>query len=189
MRRKDEQKSQNIKNSVIKLTKDYGFQGISMSKIAKDCGVSSSTIYTYYENKSEMIHSIYHELREKRHNNIYNSINENMNAEETLRAIFIDFYNYLIENEDEYYYIRQFASCQCLHEEMRGKLYNTTIDDILSRFVKTGEIVDVDTTIIHAMLAPPIERIAENYFVDKKKLSDEEIHKTFDLIWKGIRND
>ena len=189
MRKKDEQKAENIKATVIKLTREYGFQGISMSKIAKECGVSSSTIYTYYENKSEMIHSIYHDLREKRHSQIYNSINDSMKAEETLRAIFMDFYKYLIGHEDEYYFIRQFASCACLHEELRAQPYLTKIDEVISKFVKSGELVDMDTAVIHAMLAPPIERIAENYFVHQIELSEVEINKVFDLIWKGIKRD
>lgn len=187
MRKKDESKVENITATVIKLAREYGFQGISMSKIAKDCGVSASTIYTYYENKSDMIHSIYHELQMKRHNQIYNSINEKMNAKETLFAIFIDFYNYIITHEDEYYFVQQFTSCPCLHEEMKSKDYNIAIHDILSKFIKSGEIVNMDTSIIHAMLAPPIERIAENYFVHQTKLSNDELHQIFDLIWKGIK--
>ncbi|MCH4890185.1 TetR/AcrR family transcriptional regulator [Acidaminobacter sp. JC074] len=187
MRKKDELKALGIRSSVIKLARDFGLQGISMSKIAKDCGISSSTIYTYYKDKNEMIHSIYHDLREKRHNNIYNSIKEGMNAEETLKVIYLDFYDYLIEFEDEYYYIRQFSSCPCLDEEIREKEYHIAIDKIIGGFIESGDLVDVDITIIHAMLSSTIERIAENYFTGKRKLSRDEIIKSFDLIWKGIK--
>lgn len=187
MRKKDELKALGIRRSVIKLTKEYGLQGISMSKIAKDCGISSSTIYTYYTDKNDMIHGIYHDLREKRHNSIYNSVTEEMNARETLQTIYMDYYDYLINHEDEYHYIRQFSSCPCLDEEIRNKEYHTYIDEIIGGYISSGDLMDVDITIIHSMLSSTVERIAENYFTNKKKLSNDEIQKSFDMIWNGIR--
>lgn len=187
MRKKDEQKMLGIRDSVIKLTRDFGLQGISMSKIAKDCGISSSTIYTYYDDKNHMIHSIYHDLRQKRHDAIYLSVKEHMSAEETLRVIYLDYYDYLIKHEDEYYYIKQFSSCPCLDEEIKDKIYHTYIAEIIGGFIQSGELDRVDITIIHGILSSTIERIAENYFTNKKKLTRVEINKSFDVIWRGIR--
>ena len=51
MRKKDDEKQNNIKKAVIKLILEEGFQGTSMSKIAKEAGVSPATVYIYYQNK------------------------------------------------------------------------------------------------------------------------------------------
>jgi AcrR family transcriptional regulator len=95
LRKKDDKKIEAIKKTVIKLIRDYGFHGISMAKIAKEAGVSPATIYIYYENKSIMIHEIYHELRMERHNSIHKNITSEMNAKEALKTIFRSYYDYI----------------------------------------------------------------------------------------------
>jgi AcrR family transcriptional regulator len=58
MRRKDDEKQKNIKEAVIKLILKEGFHGTSISKIAKEAGVSPATVYIYYENKDMMLQDI-----------------------------------------------------------------------------------------------------------------------------------
>ena len=49
MRRKDDEKQRCIKNAVVQLILEEGFQGASVSKIAKSAGVSPATVYIYYD--------------------------------------------------------------------------------------------------------------------------------------------
>ena len=51
---KDDNKKNAITKAVISLSNEIGFSNVSMSKIAKRAGVSSSTLYVYYENKDDM---------------------------------------------------------------------------------------------------------------------------------------
>ena len=59
MRRKDDEKEQRIRRSVITLMLKEGFNGTSIAKIAKMAGVSPATVYIYYENKEDMLQDIY----------------------------------------------------------------------------------------------------------------------------------
>ena len=59
LRRKDDEKEQRIRKSVITLTLKEGFNGTSIAKIAKMAGVSPATVYIYYENKEDMLQDIY----------------------------------------------------------------------------------------------------------------------------------
>ncbi|MDR1409712.1 MAG: TetR/AcrR family transcriptional regulator [Oscillospiraceae bacterium] len=53
MRVKDFSKKDAIFEATINLLNEIGFANISMSKIGKAAGVSSSTIYVYFENKED----------------------------------------------------------------------------------------------------------------------------------------
>ena len=59
MRIKDDNKKNAITKAVISLSNEIGFSNVSMSKIAKRAGVSSSTLYVYYENKDDMFSKVY----------------------------------------------------------------------------------------------------------------------------------
>ena len=58
MRRKDDEKEQRIRRSVITLMLKEGFNVTSIAKIAKMAGVSPATVYIYYENKEDMLQDI-----------------------------------------------------------------------------------------------------------------------------------
>jgi len=47
------------------LTNELGFDGISISKIARKAKVSPATIYIYFENKEDLLTKIYRDIRSK----------------------------------------------------------------------------------------------------------------------------
>lgn len=61
MRLRDEDKQRRIKEAMVNLILREGIDGTSMSKIAKEAGVSAATIYVYYESKEEMLAEVFRE--------------------------------------------------------------------------------------------------------------------------------
>lgn len=61
MRQQDDDKKQRVKDAVKEVILQEGFGGASIAKIAKHAGVSSATVYIYYENKEDMMNSIFAE--------------------------------------------------------------------------------------------------------------------------------
>ena len=55
MRTKDQDKQQRIKDAVVHLILREGIDGMSISKIAREAGISPATIYVYYGSKEEML--------------------------------------------------------------------------------------------------------------------------------------
>ena len=61
MRFKDEDKRQRIKDALVRLILRDGIDGVSVSKIAREAGVSPATIYVYYDSKEEMLAEVFRE--------------------------------------------------------------------------------------------------------------------------------
>ena len=59
MRKIDKQKLSLVNEAIIKLSAQGNLVDLSMGKIAKEAGVSPSTLYIYYDNKKEMLSEIY----------------------------------------------------------------------------------------------------------------------------------
>ena len=66
MRTRDQAKYDAIVKSSIQLINTIGFDGISISKIAKKAKVSPATIYIYFENKEDLFTKLYIDIREKK---------------------------------------------------------------------------------------------------------------------------
>lgn len=184
MRKKDEKKIELIKNAVIKLILEYGFHGTSISKIAKEAGVSPATIYIYYENKDIMINEIYHQLKMNRYNFMLGNINLDMSARDTLKTICESYYHYSINHEEEFFFIKQFASCPCFYKKSLAQQYS--LDELLNRFKESNEIKEVNNEILVLLLISPIEGIVEYFFRSGIRLPEEEIDQMFDMVWEAI---
>ncbi len=58
MRTRNIDKEQLVKQKAIEMLVEEGFQGFSMNRLAKVCGVSVATLYIYYADKDDLIKKI-----------------------------------------------------------------------------------------------------------------------------------
>lgn len=58
MRTRNADKEGLVKQKAIELLVTEGFQGFSMNKLAKACGISVATLYIYYQDKDDLIKQI-----------------------------------------------------------------------------------------------------------------------------------
>ena len=63
MRVKDDIKQDALFEATVKLVNEIGFAASSVSKIAKEAGVSPATLYVYYKNKEDLLVSTYIEIK------------------------------------------------------------------------------------------------------------------------------
>ena len=65
MRVKDEIKQDALFEATIKVVNEIGFASSSVSKIAREAGISPATIYIYHKNKEDLLISTYVEVKKK----------------------------------------------------------------------------------------------------------------------------
>jgi AcrR family transcriptional regulator len=99
MRKKDDDKKQCIKNAVMQLMLEEGFQGTSVSKIAKAAGVSPATVYIYYENKDAMLREIYKEYVEDTYQYLLECISTDMSGEMIISELICRYYKFIVDNK------------------------------------------------------------------------------------------
>ena len=63
MRTKDDEKEAALFEATVKLVNETGFASSSVSKIAREAGVSPATIYVYHKNKEDLLVSTYIEIK------------------------------------------------------------------------------------------------------------------------------
>lgn len=58
MRTRDSVKEELVIHEAIKMLVAHGFDGFSMNRLAKNCGISVATLYIYYKDKDDMVKKI-----------------------------------------------------------------------------------------------------------------------------------
>jgi AcrR family transcriptional regulator len=162
MRKKDDEKQRNIKEAVIKLILEEGFHGTSMSKIAKEAGVSPATVYIYYENKEVMLQDIYREYSEGIFSYLLCKIHKGMDGEQLIERLIRSYYNYINENEEVFNFVEQFSSCPSLASQCEAMNGIHDLNGLLDELKELNIIKDYRNDTLIAIIFSPVKEIASN---------------------------
>ena len=172
MRRKDDEKEKSIKEAVIKLILEQGFHGTSISKIAKEAGVSPATVYIYYENKEVMLQDIYLEYSEEIFDYLLSKVNNEMDGQQLVEILVRGYYTYIQENGEIFHFVDQFSSCPALANQCSERKGITNLNNLLEKMKIKKVFKDFRNENLIAILFYPIKSIAIKTCVGKAKQAE-----------------
>ncbi len=160
MRRKDDEKEKSIREAVIKLILQQGFHGTSISKIAKEAGVSPATVYIYYENKEVMLRDIYLEYSQEISDYLLSKLYKDMDGHELIEMLTRGYYTYIRENGEIFHFVDQFSNCPALSSQCSRQNNISNLNTLLEE-LKTNKIIrNFRNDNLVAILFYPIKSIA-----------------------------
>lgn len=162
MRPKDDEKKQRIEDAVIHLILEKGFDGLSMSKIAKAAGVCPATVYTYFDSKDSMLQEIYLQYSEDVYDYLLGQMQPELTGAQTLETLVRSYYNYIVEYRDVFSYVKQYSMVTSLMEECRSAKGSCYIMEIIRDLKQNRVIRDYSDEILEAILFYPVQSIATN---------------------------
>ncbi|PRR83899.1 TetR/AcrR family transcriptional regulator [Clostridium vincentii] len=160
MRRKDDEKEKKIKEAVIKLILEQGFHGTSISKIAKEAGISPATVYIYYENKEVMLQDIYLEYSEEIFDYLLSKLDNDMDGRQLIEILVTGYYTYIQENGEIFHFVDQFSSCPALANQCSERRGITILNNLLEDMKIKKVFKDFRNENLIAILFYPIKSIA-----------------------------
>ena len=181
MRKKDDEKEKSIKKAVVKLILQEGFHGTSISKIAKEAGVSPATVYTYFDSKEIMLQDIYREYMEEICHYILSRVHYGMGEKQLIEGLIQSYYDYIEENQEIFSFVDQFSNSPSL---VNGCSETEGIFDIkmLIADLKQREIIkNYHDENVYAMIFYPIKAIAVNSNKTKAERT-ELLHEMIGII-------
>ena len=97
---------QNIRQLILDTTRDllikYGYNSLSMRKIAGSAGCGLGTIYIYFDNKDVLIHDLIDEGFEKMYSHLYESVDSKKDPRDRLAAFISAYIHFGLQNPEFY---------------------------------------------------------------------------------------
>ncbi len=162
MRLKDEEKQQRIKDAMLRLILREGIDGASVSKIAKEAGVSPATIYVYYDSKDAMLSEAFQEYAHQSYRYLEGCIRPEMNAASVIEAIVRGYYEYTTEHEDQFSFVEQCSRCPTLASQVCEKDCSCDVFARIHEYQQRGELRQCSDWTLGAMLLSPVRFLATN---------------------------
>jgi len=188
MRPKDEDKVGRIYRAAIKVINLDGFQGCSMTKIATEADLSPATIYLYFENKEDMIDKIFLHLKSKMGNSYFDQESELSPSKGTFRTLWLNHYQYIIDNQEEYNFLENFSNCPLIHhiEKENRHDYCSAFEKLFEQSKTAKLIQPMQNDIIYSLLFAPISNMVKKSISTGTTLSTNELIQIFDASWKAV---
>jgi AcrR family transcriptional regulator len=188
MRTKDDEKINKIYRAAIKVVNHDGFQGSSMSKIAEEADVSPATIYLYFTNKDDMIKKLFIYLKLKMGQSYLKNESDFVPSKATFRTIWLNHYQYIIENMAEFNFIENFSNCPLIERiEKENKADYCQAFEMLFESSKSARLIQpLSNDIIYSLLFAPINQLVKKAKSLGSLISVNEQIQIFEASWNAI---
>lgn len=189
MRFKDDIKQQALFEATVKLVNETGFVASSVSKIAKEAGVSPATIYVYHKNKEELLISTYMEIKKNMGRAFHEDFDNSLPIRDILNNVWFNMFEYIARHPDYFQYTEQFANSpyQSLVDKHEIEKYFDPMINVLLRGIEQKIIKNVNFDILTAFIFYPIIALANSRVCQNFELSTDNIETAFTLAWDAIK--
>jgi len=162
MRLRDEDKQRRIKEAMVNLILREGIDGTSMSKIAKEAGVSAATIYVYYESKEEMLAEVFREYSRQPYQYLMRLISRDMDGGELIDTLVRGCYAFSMEHEDVFSFVEQCSRCPTLSERVCEEDCSCEVLDLIHDYQESGVMKRCSDWNMGAVLFAPVRFLSMN---------------------------
>lgn len=190
MRIKDDNKIRNIFKAGLKLILDTGIAGLTMSKLAKEAGIATGTLYIYFKSKEELLHSLYIKLNEESLERFMKGYDEKEPFRIGLKKVWINYLTHRIEHYEESVFMEQYyrspyitSTHKQLAENMKHPVHQLIRRGKSEMLIKNN----IDDEMLFLSLLGFIRELADEHVTKVYKLNKVRIEQAFQLSWDAIK--
>lgn len=189
MRQKDYQKLIAIYEAALKLITSEGLAHTSMSKIAKEAGVSASTIYVYFENKEDMLNKLYLMVKEESGEYVMRTVTDTMDVKELHINYLERMFHFMRDNPTRFSFQEQFYNSPNISEETKeeGLRRHGRVYEIFLKAVEEGFIKRLPLPVISAFTINPIFNLVGAEMRGELEVTEELLDQVTEMIWDAIK--
>lgn len=195
MRTRNANKEQLVKEKAIELMVTTGFEGFSMNKLAKACGISVATLYIYYKDRDDLILKIADEEGKRMSETILKDFDPEMSFEEGLRVQWKNRYQYTVDNPMVMSFFEQLRSSTYQEQFLKSFLedFRVVVEKFMKNVVARGEIKEMPAAVYWSVAFSPLyslirfQREGKSLGDKPFTMTDEMLWQTFDLVVKALK--
>ena len=189
MRTRDDVKETALFEATVKLVNEIGFAASSVSKIAKEAGVSPATIYVYYINKEDLLVSTYIQIKMDLSKALLRDFNDQLPIRDIFRNVWFNMFDYISNNLKYYKFVEQFSNSpySSLVDKEEVEQYFDPLAKVLQTGIEQKIIKNVHPDILKAFMYYPITVLANPSLCQEFELNEENIEAAFTLAWDAIK--
>jgi AcrR family transcriptional regulator len=187
--KKIEDKKKAIMESALELFTMKGFDNTSTASITKNAGVATGTLFTYFENKLDLINQLYLSMKKEFFEGISSIMDITILNEETALRIWKASVRWGVDNPTKMKFIIQYSSSPYI-----SKLTWDGIDEemeamgqVFKNSIKEGNILDLREDYLSFITTSHMYSTV-SFMINNDIHDDEFIENVFPTMWGMLKN-
>jgi AcrR family transcriptional regulator len=188
-RPRDEQKIHHIHQAALRIILEQGFSGLRMSDVAKAAGVATGTVYIYFQNKHELINSLYLHLKRSKAQQMFADYDAAMPFMAGFRKLWFAYLQTTLDKPEESAFLEQYYRSPFIEQAHRDEADRLLgpIFDLLERGKRELLVRNAPTHLLAAHLSGSIAELARMAQANPLTLTAEDKETAFKMAWDSIR--
>ena len=190
MRVKDRNKIDLIFSAALKLITREGLAGLTMSKLAKEAGLATGTLYIYFESKEELLNKLYHKLQLEFADRYMQGYSPDEDFLMALKNLLINYLKHRMEDYEKSVFMEQYYRSPYIspREMVMAESLKKPVHNLIRRGKNEGLVrKDMDDEILLMALLGFIRELADEHVSGVYKLNQERIDQAFRLSWSTMK--
>ncbi|WP_439585729.1 TetR/AcrR family transcriptional regulator [Dyadobacter bucti] len=183
-------KREKLLQTALELFVSQGFNDTPTSKIAKEAGIATGTLFYFFPTKDELIISLYLELKGQAVESINGALAGVKSTKEVIKAYYEESLKWSLRNPNQFSFLAQFSNSPYL-KKISGDEISVQIAPVLELFraaIVDQQIADIDVNLLYSLISNQVFGV--NQYLSSNKFSEREqreiIENTFSMFWKMI---
>jgi len=187
MRTRDQSKYDAIMRASVQLINTLGFDGISISKIAKKAKVSPATIYIYFKNKDDLFSKLYIDIRKKMSQGALQGLQDELTIEQTFKSIWYNSFTYNLNHPEYLVFREQFEQTSMMKNIKENEFESYRyVRNLLQRGIDENTIKNHPLPILTAFAFIPLITLLKFHLSDIIKMDEDHIKQAYEIAWNAI---
>ena len=194
MRTKDESKGQAIREKAIELIVQFGFDGISMQKLAAAAGVSPATIYIFYKNREDLLNCLFNHVQEKFAQEALRGFEPSMTLKNGLWLQWQNRLDFILRYPLYFQFFEQFRHSPLInHKDVHMGEFRESMQRFVANAVRQGELSKMEPEIFWALAYSPFYTLVKFHLQKRSmmnssyELTEKRMRQTFDRVLISLK--
>lgn len=183
-------KREKLLAAALTLFVEFGFHDTPTSKIAKEAGIASGTLFYFFPTKDELVKALYIAIKSRLNEHISETIKDEQLLEGILKGYYSATLHWALKHKMEFRFIEQFNSSpylkQIAEEEIQKHI--KPIMGLLKKGIKNKIIKPTDVNLVFTLISGHTFSINQYLVANQfsKSKQDKVINDTYALLWDMI---
>lgn len=166
---------------------EKGIGSVAMGPVAKRAGVSPGTIYLHFENKDDLLQTIYLNLKREFHATVVAPKDETDSAV-MIRQMWNNMFDFVAKDPFGFLFLESGSLSQILTSEQSQQIAHMPLEiaALLQRAIDDGTLADLPVSTVIVMLVAPAMHLARHRLLQGNNIMQDELDRTFERVWLSI---
>ncbi|MEY3236202.1 MAG: hypothetical protein RI883_303 [Bacteroidota bacterium] len=176
-------------DSAKKLFSENGFYATPTAKIAKEAGVSNGILFHYFPTKTELIHAMYYDIKDRIFKYSMSQIYKEATLKESIYTLWLAAVEWNLENSEDFDFMLQFENSPYFSTEIEKKHeYVQMIIELAEQGRQQSVFKDIDPLLLFQIMSCLVETNVKFLKKNTSLQNDVEFkNRLFEIAWDAIR--